>query len=85
MQDSYQREVVRTVDHLVFDTAMAAFTETESAAKSRTMSIASSDMDSFVSATDVSWSRTGLKQSLQLTCTTCFNVKVVENQVLPKT
>lgn len=55
MQDSYQREVVRTADHMVFDTAMAAFTETENASKSRTMSIASSDIDSFVSATDVSY------------------------------
>ena len=42
---------------MVFDTAIAAFTETEQMMKasSRTMSIgSSSDLDSFVSATDVS-------------------------------
>ncbi|KAL4219615.1 Mitoguardin [Mactra antiquata] len=54
MQDSYERQVEREADHIVFDTAMAAFTETENAGKSRTMSIgSSSDLDSFVSATDL--------------------------------
>ena len=57
MQDSYERQCEREAEHMVFDTAIAAFTETEQVMKSasRTMSIgSSSDLDSFVSATDVS-------------------------------
>ncbi|KAH3797097.1 mitoguardin-like [Dreissena polymorpha] len=54
MQDSYERDVVRATDHMVFDTALAAFTEAENAARSRTMSMgSSSDLESFVSATDL--------------------------------
>ena len=56
MQDSYERQCEREAEHMVFDTAIAAFTETEQVMKSasRTMSIgSSSDLDSFVSATDV--------------------------------
>ncbi|XP_052788044.1 mitoguardin-like [Mya arenaria] len=52
MQDSYEREVVRATDHMMFDTAINAFTETESLARSRTVSRCSSS-DSFVSATDL--------------------------------
>ena len=55
MQDSYERQMEKEADYVAFDTAMAAFTETENMAKNRTMSIgSSSDLDSFVSATDVS-------------------------------
>lgn len=55
MQDSYERQMEKEADYVAFDSAMAAFTETENLAKSRTMSIgSSSDLESFVSATDVS-------------------------------
>lgn len=56
MQDSYERQCEKEAEHMVFDTAIAAFTETEQIMKasSRTMSIgSSSDLDSFVSATDL--------------------------------
>lgn len=54
MQDSYERQMEKEADYVAFDTAMAAFTETENLAKNRSMSIgSSSDLESFVSATDL--------------------------------
>lgn len=72
MQDSYERQCEKEAEHMVFDTAIAAFTETEQIMKasSRTMSIgSSSDLDSFVSATDVSisFASQGTKSTLFLT------------------
>ncbi|XP_045188727.1 mitoguardin-like [Mercenaria mercenaria] len=54
MQDSYERQMEKEADYVAFDTAMAAFAETENMAKNRSLSIgSSSDLDSFVSATDL--------------------------------
>jgi hypothetical protein len=75
MQDSYERQMEKEADYVAFDTAMAAFTETENMAKNRSMSIgSSSDLDSFVSATDVSpilaWRLIVIKRSSEL-CLKC--------------
>lgn len=54
MQDSYERQMVREADNMVFDTALQAFTEADNRTRTRSLSICSStDKESFVSATDL--------------------------------
>ena len=56
MRDDYEQKLIRQVSSLALDTAMTAITETEAYNEERRRSIdsTSDDMESFVSASDVS-------------------------------
>jgi len=55
MTDSYERQCERQADQVAFDSAIAAFTETDRLSERRSLdAYSSSDQESFVSATDVS-------------------------------